>query len=387
VSAPRTILIMAAGTGGHIFPGLAIAKELELRGWNVHWMGTPWGMENQIVTDVGYPIVTINISGVRGKGIAAWFFLPFRILIGFLQSTIAIFRIRPDVVLSLGGYVAFPGGMMAALWGRPLVVHEPGAVAGITNRLLAAVADRVIVGMEGAFDRNVATRWANRIPKPKRVDWLGTPVREEISQVPPPDERFAGRSGALRLLVVGGSLGAQTMNDLVLAALASMPADKRPQVVHQAGQKLHEKLEYAYRHAHVEAEVVPFIDDMARRYAWCDRRRGRGLDPFPVAVVRGRRADRERALPLRPRRGDHARATRNKTGTARGDPAWPRSKPFIPHGASSARARETRRDACMRRCLRGACPCGIRSSASTSSASAARACPGSPRCSATSATP
>jgi len=270
VSAPRTILIMAAGTGGHIFPGLAIAKELELRGWNVHWMGTPWGMENQIVTDVGYPIVTINISGVRGKGIAAWFFLPFRILIGFLQSTIAIFRIRPDVVLSLGGYVAFPGGMMAALWGRPLVVHEPGAVAGITNRLLAAVADRVIVGMEGAFDRNVATRWANRIPKPKRVDWLGTPVREEISQVPPPDERFAGRSGALRLLVVGGSLGAQTMNDLVLAALASMPADKRPQVVHQAGQKLHEKLEYAYRHAHVEAEVVPFIDDMARRYAWCD---------------------------------------------------------------------------------------------------------------------
>ena len=266
----RTILIMAAGTGGHIFPGLAIAKELELRGWNVHWMGTPWGMENKIVGEVGYPMVNINISGIRGKGAAAWLFLPFRILVSFLQSTVALFRIRPDVVLSLGGYVAFPGGMMAALWGKPLVVHEPGAVAGITNRFLAAVADRVIVGMEGAFDRRVATGWANRIPKPKRVDWLGTPVREEIAKIAEPNERMAARDGPLRLLVVGGSLGAQTMNDLVLAALASMPPERRPQVVHQAGQKLHEQLEYAYRHAHVEAEVVPFIDDIARRYAWCD---------------------------------------------------------------------------------------------------------------------
>ena len=270
MSRNRTILIMAAGTGGHIFPGLAIAKDLELRGWNVHWMGTPSGMENQIVGDAGYPMVNINISGVRGKGIGAWFLLPMRILIGFLQSTVAIFRIRPDVVLSLGGYVAFPGGMMAVLWGRPLVVHEPGAVAGITNRFLAAVADRVVVGMDGAFERTVATRWANRIPRPKRVEWLGTPVREEIAQVPPPGERFTARGGALRLLVVGGSLGAQTMNDLVLAALASMPAERRPQVVHQSGQKLHERLQYEYRHAHVEAEVVPFIDDMARRYAWCD---------------------------------------------------------------------------------------------------------------------
>ncbi|HUQ29183.1 MAG TPA: undecaprenyldiphospho-muramoylpentapeptide beta-N-acetylglucosaminyltransferase [Usitatibacter sp.] len=266
----RTILIMAAGTGGHIFPGLAIARDLELRGWDVRWMGTPWGMENQIVRDVGYPMVNVNISGVRGKGGAAWLFLPFRILIGFLQSTVAIFRIRPDVMLSLGGYVAFPGGMMAALWRKPLVVHEPGAVAGITNRFLAAVADRVIVGMEGAFDRKVATGWANRIPKPRRVDWLGTPVREEIAKIAQPDQRYGGRNGALRLLIVGGSLGAQTMNDLVLAALASMPAEKRPQVVHQSGQKLHDKLQYEYRHAHVEAEVVPFIDDMARRYAWCD---------------------------------------------------------------------------------------------------------------------
>jgi UDP-N-acetylglucosamine--N-acetylmuramyl-(pentapeptide) pyrophosphoryl-undecaprenol N-acetylglucosamine transferase len=266
----RTILIMAAGTGGHIFPGLAIAKELASRGWNIHWMGTPSGMENKLVGEAGYPLVRVNMSGVRGKGALAWLVLPVKILVAFWQSTVAIFRIRPDVVLSMGGYVAFPGGMMAALWGRPLVVHEPGAVAGITNRVLAPVADRVIVGMKGAFERKVAQKWANALPKPRRVDWLGTPVRDEIAAVPPPDARYAARTGALRLLVVGGSLGAQTMNDLVLAAVASMQAHERPQIVHQAGEKLYEGLRAAYEKAGVHGDVVPFIDDMAARYAWCD---------------------------------------------------------------------------------------------------------------------
>jgi UDP-N-acetylglucosamine--N-acetylmuramyl-(pentapeptide) pyrophosphoryl-undecaprenol N-acetylglucosamine transferase len=266
----RTILIMAAGTGGHIFPGLAIARELVSRGWKVHWMGTPTGMENKLVAAAGYPMTTVNVSGVRGKGAAAWLFLPLKILRGFWQSTRAIFAIRPDVVLSMGGYVAFPGGMMAALWGKPLVVHEPGAVAGITNRVLAPVADRVIVGMEGSFDRPVAQKWANAMPKPKRVEWLGTPVRDEIAAIAAPDARLAGRTGRLRLLVVGGSLGAQTMNDLVLAALKAIPADERPEVVHQAGAKLYEDLASAYRAAGVAGEVVPFIDDMAARYAWCD---------------------------------------------------------------------------------------------------------------------
>ncbi|HST00473.1 MAG TPA: glycosyltransferase [Usitatibacter sp.] len=165
---------MAAGTGGHIFPGIAIAKELVSRGWSVHWMGTRAGMENKLVAEAGYPMVRVNMSGVRGKGALAWLTLPVKILVAFWQSTVAIFRIRPDVVLSMGGYVAFPGGMMAALWGKPLVVHEPGAVAGIANRVLAPVADRVIVGMEGAFERKVAQKWANALPKPKRVDWLGT---------------------------------------------------------------------------------------------------------------------------------------------------------------------------------------------------------------------
>jgi UDP-N-acetylglucosamine--N-acetylmuramyl-(pentapeptide) pyrophosphoryl-undecaprenol N-acetylglucosamine transferase len=266
----RTILIMAAGSGGHIFPGLAIANELTQRGWNVHWMGTPRGMENRLVQQAGYPMVHVNMSGIRGKGAVAWLALPVRIAVAFWQATVAIFRIRPDVVLSMGGYVAFPGGMMAALWRRPLVVHEPGAVAGITNRVLAPVADRVVVGMEGAFDRPVAQRWANHLPRPRRVDGLGTPVREEIAALPPPDERYAARSGKLRLLVVGGSLGAQTMNDLVLAALASMSPGDRPQVVHQAGEKLYDGLRAVYEKAGVEGEVLPFIDDMAARYAWCD---------------------------------------------------------------------------------------------------------------------
>ena len=266
----RTILIMAAGTGGHIFPGLAIAKELAARGWNVHWMGTPAGMENRLVREAGYPMTHVNMTGVRGKGVLAWLVLPLRILAAFWQSTLAIFRIRPDVVLSLGGYVAFPGGMMAVLWHKPLVVHEPGAVAGITNRVLAPVADRVIVGMEGAFERKVAQGWANVLPKPRRVAWLGTPVRDEIARLPEPDARYAGRSGALRLLIVGGSLGAQTLNDLVLAALAALPAAERPEVVHQAGEKLYDGLREAYAKAGVRAEIVPFIADMAARYAWCD---------------------------------------------------------------------------------------------------------------------
>ncbi|HEY2630505.1 MAG TPA: undecaprenyldiphospho-muramoylpentapeptide beta-N-acetylglucosaminyltransferase [Usitatibacter sp.] len=266
----RTILIMAAGTGGHIFPGLAIAKELASRGWSIHWMGTPAGMENKLVSAAGYPMVRVNMSGVRGKGLVAWLALPLKILIAFWQSTAAIFRIRPDVVLSMGGYVAFPGGMMAALWGKPLVVHEPGAIAGITNRVLAPVADRVIAGMEGAFDRKVAQGWANALPKPRRVDWLGTPVRDEIAAVEAPDARYGNRAGKLRLLVVGGSLGAQTLNELVLATLAAMAPDERPEVVHQAGEKLFTGLREAYAKAGVAGEVLPFVDDMAARYAWCD---------------------------------------------------------------------------------------------------------------------
>jgi UDP-N-acetylglucosamine--N-acetylmuramyl-(pentapeptide) pyrophosphoryl-undecaprenol N-acetylglucosamine transferase len=233
-------------------------------------MGTPTGMENKLVAQAGIPLTQVRITGVRGKGLRAWVLLPFRILGAFWQSTRAIFTIRPDVVLSMGGYVAFPGGMMAALFRVPLIVHEPGAVAGITNRVLAPVANRVVVGMEGAFARPVAQRWANALPKPRRTEWLGTPVRAEIAAIPAPGERLAGRTGRLRLLVVGGSLGAQTMNDLVLAALAALSPEERPQVVHQSGEKLYDGLRAAYAKAGVAGEVLPFVDDMAARYAWCD---------------------------------------------------------------------------------------------------------------------
>jgi|KBSMisStaDraftv2_1062788.scaffolds.fasta_scaffold248820_2 UDP-N-acetylglucosamine--N-acetylmuramyl-(pentapeptide) pyrophosphoryl-undecaprenol N-acetylglucosamine transferase len=270
MSATRTLLVMAAGTGGHIMPGLAIARELAARGWRVHWMGTPRGMENRLVAEAGYPMVHVDMAGVRGKGLRAWIALPPRLVRALWQSSAAIFRVRPDVVLSMGGYVAFPGGLMAALWRKPLVVHEPGAVAGITNRALAVFADRVIVAMPGAFERPVAQGWANRLPKPGRVEMLGTPVREEIAAMPPPQERFAGRTGPLRLLVVGGSLGAQTMNELVLAALAALRAEERPDVVHQSGEKLYEGLRDAYARDGVPGEVVPFVTDMAARYAWCD---------------------------------------------------------------------------------------------------------------------
>jgi UDP-N-acetylglucosamine--N-acetylmuramyl-(pentapeptide) pyrophosphoryl-undecaprenol N-acetylglucosamine transferase len=160
--------------------------------------------------------------------------------------------------------------MMAALFGKPLVVHEPGAVAGITNRVLAPVADRIVVGMEGAFERPVSQKWAKLLPKPKRTEWLGTPVREDIAAIAAPEQRYAGRAGALRLLVVGGSLGAQTMNELVLAALASISPAERPEVVHQAGEKLFDGLRAGYAKAGVAAEVLPFVHDMAARYAWCD---------------------------------------------------------------------------------------------------------------------
>ena len=266
----RTLLIMAAGTGGHVMPGLAIAKELVSRGWKVVWMGTPSGMENRLVAQAGHPMVTVNMTGVRGKGALAWLTLPARLLVAFWQASAAVFRVRPDVVLSMGGYVAFPGGMMAALWGKPLVVHEPGATAGLANRALALVADRVVVGMEGSFEARTGHRIGDRIPRPARVEWLGTPVREEIARVPEPRERYAARTGRLRLLVVGGSLGAQTLNELIVAALAAMPAEARPEVVHQAGERNLAALEDRYRESGVDAEVVAFIDDMAARYAWCD---------------------------------------------------------------------------------------------------------------------
>ena len=251
----RTILIMAGGTGGHIFPGLAVAESMRAAGWEVVWMGAKSGMEARIVPQRGYRMAWIRARALRGKGLLAKLLLPANLLVSFWESARALFGVRPDVVLGMGGYVAFPGGMMASLLNRPLAVHEQNAVAGLANRVLAALADKAMVAFPGAL---------------KNAEWTGNPVRAEIAALAAPAERFAGRSGPLRILAVGGSLGAQALNEVLPEALALIPAAQRPQVVHQSGEKHLEALRAGYGAAGVQGELVAFIDDMARRYAEAD---------------------------------------------------------------------------------------------------------------------
>ena len=248
-------MIMAGGTGGHVFPALAVADHLRARGWRVVWLGAPAGMEGRLVPQHGYELAPVRFAGLRGKGVLAKLVLPLNLLVAFWQSLRAIHAHRPDVVLGMGGYIAFPGGMMAALLGRPLAIHEQNSIAGLANRVLAGVADRILVAFPGALRRSTPT---------------GNPVREPIAHVPPPAQRFAGRSGPLRVLVVGGSLGAAALNERVPQAIALLPARERPRVVHQSGGKHLEMLRAAYAAAGVEAELVPFIDDMAQAYADAD---------------------------------------------------------------------------------------------------------------------
>ena len=249
----RTLLIMAGGTGGHIFPGLAVAEEARAAGWQVVWMGARGGMEERLVPRHGYAAAWIRARAARGKGLLQKLLLPANLLYSFWESARHIRRLRPDVVLGLGGYVAFPGGMMASLLGRPLALHEQNAVAGLANRVLAGVSDKVMVAFPQAL---------------RGAEWTGNPVRGEIAAIAPPQERFRGRAGPLRLLVVGGSLGAQALNDAVPRALALL--GEQPQVVHQSGEKHLERLRANYAAAGVQGELVPFIDDMARRYAEAD---------------------------------------------------------------------------------------------------------------------
>jgi UDP-N-acetylglucosamine--N-acetylmuramyl-(pentapeptide) pyrophosphoryl-undecaprenol N-acetylglucosamine transferase len=249
----KTALIMAGGTGGHIFPGLAVAHELRAAGWDVVWMGARGGMEERLVPRHGYRTAWIRAKAARGKGMVQKLLLPANLLYSFWESARHILAIRPDVVLGLGGYVAFPGGMMASLLNRPLALHEQNAIPGLANRVLAQVSDKVMSGFPQAL---------------KQAEWTGNPVRSEVAAIDAPEQRFAGRSGPLKLLVVGGSLGAQALNEMVPQAIALM-RDK-PLVVHQAGEKHLDALKSHYAEARVEGELVAFIDDMARRYAEAD---------------------------------------------------------------------------------------------------------------------
>ena len=225
-TAPRRALVMAGGTGGHIFPGLAVAQALRERGWSVSWLGgkgsaTRPTMESQLVPRQGFSFEGLDFSGVRGKGVLTLAVLPLRLLRAFWQSLRVIRKIKPDVVVSMGGYIAFPGGMMGVLCGKPLVVHEPGAHAGLTNRVLALIADRVLVGFPKTFEQIPKNALAKLLPKPKRVEWLGTPVRSDIASLPEPTTRLAGRVGQVRLLIVGGILAGRQR---IAAGPANRPA-------------------------------------------------------------------------------------------------------------------------------------------------------------------
>ena len=251
----RTILIMAGGTGGHIFPALAVAEKMRERGWRVVWMGNPEGMEARLVPQHGFEMLNLKFAALRGKGILRKLLLPLNLLRGFWQAQKAIRQVQPNVVLGMGGYITFPGGMMAALLGKPLVVHEQNSVAGLANRVLAGVADRIATGFPEVLAKGV---------------WAGNPVRPEIAKMAPPAERFAGRTGALHLLVIGGSLGAQALNEMVPQAMAMLGENELPQIVHQAGEKHIEALKANYAAVGVAAHCVSFIEDMAGAYEWAD---------------------------------------------------------------------------------------------------------------------
>ena len=250
-----TLMIMAGGTGGHVMPGLAVAHEMRARSWDVVWLGNPTGMEAELVPRHDIPMRWVRIGGLRGKGLSTRLAMPFRLLRACWQALRVLREVRPSVVLGMGGYVAFPGGLVASLLRRPLVIHEQNSVAGLTNRLLARLADRVLVAFPGAIAGAV---------------WTGNPVRREIAQCPPPEARFASRSGRLRVLVVGGSLGAQALNAIVPQALARIAPDRRPRVTHQCGRDNRDALVARYLELGVDAEVLAFIEDMPAAYANAD---------------------------------------------------------------------------------------------------------------------
>ncbi|MFW5926524.1 MAG: undecaprenyldiphospho-muramoylpentapeptide beta-N-acetylglucosaminyltransferase [Wenzhouxiangella sp.] len=248
------VMIMAGGTGGHIFPGLAVAEALQRHRADISWLGTPSGLENRLVPAAGIELDRITISGLRGRGWLGWLAAPWRVSRAMLQARRILKRRRPRCVLSLGGYVAGPGALAARLMGIPLVIHEQNAIAGLTNRLLRPLARRVLTGFPDTL--------AGGEP-------VGNPVRADIAALAPPSERMAGRSGPLRMLVIGGSLGASAFSEVVPRALARLPESDRPRVVHQAGRQ-YEATRQAYDDAGVEGDVREFVEDMAGAWAEAD---------------------------------------------------------------------------------------------------------------------
>ncbi|HEU4655564.1 MAG TPA: undecaprenyldiphospho-muramoylpentapeptide beta-N-acetylglucosaminyltransferase [Steroidobacteraceae bacterium] len=253
-----TVLIMAGGTGGHVFPALAAARVLRERGYEPLWLGTQRGMEAKLVPQHQIPIEWITISGLRGKGVATVLLAPFKLLRAVWQSLLVMRRVRPSVVLGAGGFVSGPGGLAAWLSRRPLVIHEQNAIAGMTNRWLSRFARRVLEAFPNSFPARV------------KAECVGNPVRREIAALAAPEKRYADRKGALRVLVIGGSQGAARLNAVVPAAIAEIDVAMRPLVIHQAGERHIAQARELYAKYNVQADVRAFIDDMAEMYAWAD---------------------------------------------------------------------------------------------------------------------
>ncbi len=250
------VLIMAGGTGGHIFPALAVAAELKQHGWDVQWLGTRAGLEAELVPRAGFPISFIMVSGLRGKSVLSWVFAPYKLGLAFLQSLALMWQIKPTLVLGMGGFVTGPGGFVAWLLDKPLVIHEQNSIAGLTNRLLAPLANRVLEAFPGS------------LPKKHKPLHTGNPVRVEIAAIAARPR--TAHDGPLRLLVLGGSRGARALNDVVPRALRELDAAQRPEVWHQTGAQHFEAAQQEYHAANVMARIAPFIDDMAEAYTWAD---------------------------------------------------------------------------------------------------------------------
>lgn len=253
-----TLLIMAGGTGGHVYPALAVAERLRGRGVHVVWLGTRAGLEAKAVPAAGFEIEWLSVKGLKGKGWWGMVRTPFLVLLAMAQTVAVLLRRRPALLLGMGGFVAGPGGLTAWLLRRPLVIHESNALAGFTNRLLARLADRVLTGFPDTF-----------APSGKVV-FVGNPVRAAIAAIDPPQQRMAGRKGPLRVLVIGGSQGARVFNEKLPDVFARLAPAERPQIWHQTGRERDAQVRAAYQSAGVSARVDPFIDDMADAYAWAD---------------------------------------------------------------------------------------------------------------------